>query len=338
MRCDPAAILEKKIYATFNGGKGLKGLPSICLDLLSEQRKTWSELRRGCEGLEEVRERAFSCTGLSVRLQHNPGRIKSSLAAVGEPSQPRPCFLCLDHLLQGQKGILYRGEYLILCNPMPVFFPHFTVSHLDHCDQLIEERVDSFLRLIADLGPGWAVLYNGPRCGASAPDHLHYQVVPSGRMPIEKESLDKERLARLTPVGTSLLYRLKGLGREVVVLEGTGLAGVADAFRRLLSALRRTLFIAEEPMINIAGYGIRGEKKEFRLLIFPRQKHRPSAFFRKGKGRLVISPGAIDMGGVLVAPLEKDFERLDRTRVEGIYREVSLEESLVEKAISSLLL
>ena len=258
------------------------------------------------------------------------------MAAVGEePSTPRPCFLCLDHLPQGQKGILYRGEHLILCNPMPVFFPHFTVSHLNHREQRIEEQIDSFLRLIADLGSGWAVLYNGARCGASAPDHLHYQLVPSGQMPIEKEILEKERRALLTPVGTSSLYRLKGLGREVVVLEGTDSIGVGDTFRRFLSALRKTLHTAEEPMINVAGYGThdKGSQGRWRLLIFPRRKHRPEAFFRKGEERLVISPGVIDMGGVFVAPMERDFERLNTTLVEGIYQEVSLEERVVEKAI-----
>jgi hypothetical protein len=230
---------------------------------------------------------------------------------------------------------LYRGEYLILCNPMPVFFPHFTVSHLNHREQRIEEQIDSFLRLIADLGSGWAVLYNGARCGASAPDHLHYQLVPSGQMPIEKELLENERLALLTPVGTSSLYRLKGLGREVVVLEGTDSISVGDAFRRFLSALRGSLLMAEEPMINVAGYGThdKGSQGRWRLLIFPRRKHRPEAFFRKGEERLVISPGVIDMGGVFVAPKERDFERLNTALVEGIYQEVSLEERVVEEAI-----
>ena len=131
----------------------------------------------------------------------------------------------MDHLPEEQKGILYRGDYLILCNPMPVFFPHFTVSHLDHRPQIITEQIDTFLQLIADLGPGWAVLYNGPRVttGASAPDHLHFQIIPSGRMPIEKAILEKKRLALLTPVSDCILYRVKDLGREVVVLEGVWL-------------------------------------------------------------------------------------------------------------------
>ena len=91
---------------------------------------------------------------------------------------------------------------------MPVFSPHFTVSHLDHRPQAIAEQIDAFLRLMADFGSGWTVLYNGPRCGASAPDHLHFQAVPSGQMPIEKEILEKKRLALITPVdGVSPLSR-----------------------------------------------------------------------------------------------------------------------------------
>jgi hypothetical protein len=330
---DPAAILDKKIYATFDGGEGLKDLSGLCLDFLSEQKRAWLDLREGCELLRGVRERILPCRGFSVRLQHNPGRIKSSLAAVGqETSKERQCFLCPGRLPEDQKGILHRGEYLILCNPMPVFSPHFTVSHLDHRPQIITEQIDAFLQLIADLGSGWAVLYNGPRCGASAPDHLHFQVVPLGQMPIEKEILERKRLALLTPVGDSLLYRVKDLGREVVVLEGNDSRSVGDAFRRFLDSLRKTLSMAEEPMINIAGFH-KQEKGKWHLLIFPRRKHRPDAFFKKGEDRVVISPGVIDMGGVLITPMGKDFAQLDAASIESIYKEVSLEGKMVEKAI-----
>jgi len=205
----------------------------------------------------------------------------------------RPCFLCPDHLPEGQKGILHRRQYLILCNPMPVFSSHFTVSHLDHRRQAIAGHIDVFLQLIADFGSGWTILYNGPRCGASAPDHLHFQVVPSGQMAIEKNILQEDRRALAKSLGGVPLYRLNELGREVIVLEGTNPAAVVDAFRRLLNALREVLLIDEEPMINMAGFSA-GEKSH--LVIFPRRKHRPDAFFKVGEARMVISPGAIDMG------------------------------------------
>jgi ribosomal protein S18 acetylase RimI-like enzyme len=332
-------LLNQKTYTTFDGGESLKNLPGLCLELLSEQKKAWLDLREGYESLKDVRERDVPCRGFSVRLQHNPGRIKSSLASVGEKNaNERRCFLCLDHLPEGQKGILHRSEYLILCNPMPVFSSHFTVSHLDHRLQAIAEHIDTFLQLMADFGYGWTVLYNGPKCGASAPDHLHFQAGPSGRMPIEKEIRGEKRLTLMTQVDGVLLYRVRDLGREVIILEGDDPMAVGIAFKGFLSALKKVLLIEEEPMMNIAGFyrERNGEERKWRLVIFPRQKHRPDAFFREGDARVVVSPGVIDMGGVLITPMEKDFERLDATSVEGIFEEVSLEGKIVGKAIDTM--
>jgi len=324
-------ILKQKTYATFDGRKSL---PGLCLELLSEQKKTWLNLQEGYESLKDIRERDLLCNGFSVRLQYNPGRIKSSTASVGKRNaEDRGCFLCLDRLPEGQKGILCRTDYLILCNPMPVFSSHFTVSHVDHRLQAIDENIDTFLQLMADFGSGWMFLYNGPKCGASAPDHLHFQVAPSGQMPIEKEIREEKRLTLITQTDRVFLYRVRDLGREVVMLEGDDLLAVEDVFKSYLNALKKILFVDEEPMINIAGFY---EKEGWRLVIFLRRKHRPDAFFREGDARVVVSPGVIDMGGILITPMEKDFESLDETAVEGIYEEVSLEATLAGRAIEAM--
>jgi ribosomal protein S18 acetylase RimI-like enzyme len=323
------APLNQKIYTTFAGGKNL---PDLCQKLLSEQKNAWRDLREGYESFKDIRARDLPCRGFSVRLQYNPGRIKSSTADVAEKKiKERQCFLCLDHLPQGQKGIFYRSDYLILCNPMPVFSSHFTVSHLDHRLQAIAEHVNTFLQLMADFGSGWVILYNGPKCGASAPDHLHFQAAPSGQMPIEKETREEKRLTLMKQVDGVLLHRMRDLGREAILLEGDDLMAVDRALKGFLDALEKVLPIDEEPMINIAGLY---EKSKWRLVIFPRQKHRPDAFFRKGDDRIVVSPGAIDMGGVVITPVEKDFNRLDGALVEDIFREVSLEEKTVERVIN----
>ncbi len=325
-------LLHQKTYATFDG-KG-KSLPGLCLKLLSEQKESWQDLREGYESLKNIRERDLSCGGFTVRLQYNPGRIKSSLADVGErKAHERRCFLCLDRLPENQKGIFYRNEYLILCNPMPVFPSHFIVSHLDHRLQAIAEPMDLFLRLIADFGSDWTVLYNGPKCGASAPDHLHFHAGPSGQMPIEKEMRGGNRITLTKRIDGVLLYRMRDLGREVILLEGDDPTAVGSAFRVFLNALTKVLLIEEEPMMNIAGFQKEGK---WRLMIFPRRKHRPAAFFRKGDARTVVSPGVIDMGGLLITPVEKDFEGLGGAEVEEIYREVSLEEKTVGHVIEAL--
>jgi ribosomal protein S18 acetylase RimI-like enzyme len=329
-----APLLIQKTYVAFDGGKGLKDLSGRCLDLLSEQKKTWQDLREGYESLRNIEERDVRCRGFSVRLQRNSRRIKSSLADVGEKkSNEPPCFLCLEHLPEGQKGILYRNDYLILCNPMPVFTSHFTISHVDHRRQAISEHADVFSEVMTDLGSGWNVLYNGPKCGASAPDHLHFQASPSGQMPIEKEIREKKRLILITRVDGVSLYRMRDVGREVILLEGYDPMAVKEVFKSFMNALKKVLLVNEEPMVNIAGFYKEGK---WHLVIFPRRKHRPDAFFREGNVRVVVSPGVIDMGGLLITPIEKDFYRLDASAIEGIYKEVSLEGETVEKAINAM--
>ena len=331
-RIGRSAWIRQKTYTAFEEGE--ESLPGLCLRLLSEQRRSWQGLREGYESLKNVRERDLSCGRFSVRLQYNPGRIKSSLADVGErKANEGRCFLCLDRLPEGQKGILYRNEYLILCNPMPVFPDHLIVSHLDHRLQAIEEHIDRFLQLMGDFGSDWMVLYNGPKCGASAPDHLHFHASPSGQMPIEKEMHAGNSITLTKQVDGALLYRLRDLGREALVLEGDDPTAVGSAFGRLLKTLKKILLIDEEPMMNIAGFQNEGK---WRLVIFPRRKHRPEAFFRKGDARVVVSPGVIDMGGLLITPVEKDFEGLGRADVEKIYGEVSLEEKTVGHVITAL--
>lgn len=357
-------LLGEKLYDDFKGREASRHLPGLCLKLLSEQKRTWPALRESYKSLKQIRQRGVVCKGFSVVLQYNPGRIKSTLAAAGQKNRNnRQCFLCVEHLPEHQKGILYRGEYLILCNPAPVFSSHFTISHLGHRPQSIHEQVSIMLQLATDFGPGWTVLYNGPRCGASAPDHLHFQAVPTGGMPIEKEILQENGLTRNREADRVVPYRLKGLGREVIILEGEALTAVGGAFTAYLDALKKVLAADEEPMINIAGLYVKDRGKGqgarvrertddrhsslsggpgthqggvWRLIVFPRRKHRPDAFFRTGDARIAVSPAVIEMGGVLVTPFETDFERLDAATVESIYGEVSLETESVESAIDAM--
>jgi len=332
-------FLDQKIFAAYHGGERLKSLPELCFELLSEQKKEWSGLREGYALHKSVRKRDVPCRGFSVRLQYNPGRVKSSLAVVaGKNQMDRPCFLCLDHLPEGQKGISYQDDYLILCNPMPVFSPHFTISHLDHRLQTIDEHMGTFLQLMADFGSGWTVLYNGPKCGASAPDHLHFQAAPMGQMPIEKEIQGEKRHTLIKRPDRVLLYRIKDVGREVIILQGDDPMAVEDGLKNFLKALKKVNSIDGEPMVNIAGFYEEGKGKEgkWHLVIFPRRKHRPDTFFREGDDRIVISPGVIDMGGVLITPVEKDFERLDAATIEAIYTEVTMDEKIVGRALDAM--
>jgi hypothetical protein len=330
------AVLARKIYASFDGSPYSGSLTPLCRSLVENQMETWPEFRQGNETLKQVKARDILCAGFSVRVQHNPGRIKSTMAGVEKKDvSARPCFLCLADLPAEQKGILYRGAYLILCNPMPVFASHLTVSHVDHRPQAIAGNVLTFLSLAADLGKPWTVLYNGPRCGASAPDHLHFQVIPSGLMPIEKEIAEKGNSEPVREVDGVILSRAIHAGREVALLRGGDPSAVGRAFMAFVQALRRALHEDDEPMMSMVGLH---DGEEFLLMVFPRAKHRPRAFFREGDARLVVSPAVIEMGGVMITPMERDFYRLNRQDVEDIYEEVSMDGKTVEAAVRSLIL
>jgi Domain of unknown function (DUF4922) len=318
-------LLEKRLFARFCGEDASGGLPGLCLNLLSEQNKTWAVLRNAYSAIKDVSTRHVQCAGFSVILQHNPGRATSSLARVDEKKiRKRECFLCVENLPKEQKAILYRDRFLILCNPAPVFPFHYTVSCLEHRTQAIASDIEVYLQLMADLGPDWTALYNGPKCGASAPDHLHFQAIPRGKLPIEQEIEEDERLEMKAQRGRAGLFRVKNAGREVVMLSGDDPKALDEALRAYIDSLKEASSIVgadDEPMLNIAGSYLGAV---WRLLVFPRRKHRPDVFFREGDSRIVVSPAVVEMAGVIVTPVQRDFKRVDAAMIENIYREVSL--------------
>lgn len=315
-------ISANRIYSTFKGDCRAPKLGEQCEQLLAQQQKTWPELREAYRSLLAVESREVSCDGFSVRLIYNPGRAANTAADVRpEAVEKRPCFLCHLNLPADQKGILYRGSYLVLGNPRPAIHSHLTIAHIHHRPQTILEHVGTFLQITADLGDGWTTLYNGPQCGASAPDHLHFQAIPSGKMPIEG---DIEKIQKFSPINAgpgASLCRAKGLGRNVVVIKSGNATKIGHAFRKYMERLGKESLSMEEPMVNVAGSISNGT---WRLLIFPRRTHRPAAFYKEGDERIAVSPAIMEMAGIIVTPVKKDFEHLDCGTVESIYREVSL--------------
>lgn len=308
-------------------------LPERLQQLLADQQRSWRQLSEGYRALRDVGTRELPCDGFTVRLQFNPRRIVSTGARVDEQSiKARPCFLCVENLPDEQRGILYHGTFLILCNPAPIFERHFTVSHTNHTGQAIEPAVETLLDLSRDLGPGYTVFYNGPRCGASAPDHLHFQACPSNVLPIELEAVEPSRRVSVRKEGTVSAFTLSRCGRSVIVVESRDAKETAHVLRKLLESMRTRLGIVEEPMVNILctfGYDA------WRLIIFPRKKHRPDAYFLEGNDRILISPAAVDLGGLVVTPVEKDFMSVDAKTMEGIYTEVSLEPDTVGEILDA---
>ena len=330
----PSAASTRKTFAAYDGEEASGPLARLYLRLMDEQKRTWPALRRAQAALRTTVDREIRCSGFFVRVQHNPGRIGSTLARVREgATDGRPCFLCPSHLPSEQRGILYRGCWMILPNPMPVFPFHSTVAHVRHQPQGISGNMAAFLGMVSDFGDGWVVLYNGPKCGASAPDHLHFQVIPSGLLPVETDVWSPGRLVPLRTDRGNALFRAASLGRQAVVLVGDDPEATAETFQDFLGALKEALSLPDEPMINIVGY-----RKEGRLVlvVFPRRKHRPDAFFRAGDDRILLSPAVVEMAGVLVTPSEADFKGLDARKVENLFGEVSLEGELLDKALQAM--
>jgi hypothetical protein len=217
---------------------------------------------------------------------------------------------------------------------MPVFPEHFTIACLGHEPQAIGESLDAFVQLVDDFGDDWVVLYNGPKCGASAPDHRHFQAITGGRSPIESAVFEGERWEPVRTDGPVRILRGRGLARETVVMEALRSVELKPAFVSYLEALARVHHSSEgggaEPMINLAGFRRRGVA---RLIVFPRRAHRPAAFFLEGRERIAVSPAIAEMTGILVTPVRNDYLRLTARMVRDIYQEVSLAAASAERVI-----
>ncbi|MCK5693164.1 MAG: DUF4922 domain-containing protein [Bacteroidales bacterium] len=288
--------------------------------LFKEQLSSWPLLGTNWEKLGEAKIKEFDFDGFSIRVQCNPKRIVSSAAKVDRVSiELRPCFLCTEHRPPEELNVWFGDDYEILCNPFPIFSEHFTIASANHSPQVIEPEFGQFLELSKAL-PDLALFYNAPNCGASAPDHMHFQAGNRGFMPIEDE-ID----------GLKAKY-----GQVLKEDPGTVLTAVADGLRRFyvmesdskekmeeLAAgafhIIRELQNGAEPMINMLSYF----KEGWKVFLFPRDKHRPWQYFEEGEKNILLSPASVDMGGTLIIPLEKDFLKISREDIKDIFSQVT---------------
>lgn len=291
-------------------------------NLLSEQLREWEQARLNYEALAKVESKDFSFGKFIIKVQFNPARIQSSAAKVDAKSiQERKCFLCPANLPEVQKGIPFENTYQILVNPFPIFPQHFTIPTYQHVDQLILNRYGDMLDLAKGLDE-YTFFYNGPKCGASAPDHAHFQAGNKGFLPVEKdiEYIDKETIFEIE---TLRVYAFKNYLRNGFLIEAEDQKQAVDFFKTLYSLLE----IKEgekEPMMNIISWYQDGK---WFSCIFPREKHRPSCFFAEGNENILISPASVDLGGVFITPLEKDFMKITTEDIQTILKEVCMSDS-----------
>jgi hypothetical protein len=279
--------------------------------LLASQAGSWPLLARGLQGLRESQTRVERVFGRDVLVRHIPHRIKSTTAAVDAASiAKRACFLCPEGLDAEEEGIPADGEFTIYCNPFPILERHLTIVHKDHRPQRIAGRFDAFLKL-AQVLPDSFIIYNGPECGASAPDHLHFQSCSRNVFPIAHDLHD-------------------GYIPRVFVLKGNENEELVERFEGLLGVLSRVTKASSEPMINIAGYF---SEDTWTILVFPRGKHRPHVYETK---ELTVSPATIDLCGVFVVPVPGDFQKIRGADIEKIIEEVTLPSAQYDSVMKDL--
>jgi hypothetical protein len=262
-----------------------------------------------------MRTKRLTRDGVDIIVQSNPGRHKSVHAKVDPLSvAERPCFLCLDNLPPEERGIGY-GELVILPNPHPILPRHLTIASREHVLQRLAGHIDAFLRLAKDCGEGMFVLYNGARCGASAPDHFHFQASSTAKAPLF------EQVPNLGEKDTIEAYR--GFGRQIILCQDRNAEKVGALIDRTLKDLGAADGTDDEPLINLVATTRRGRTV---LFFIPRAKHRPQCYFAERNARVSISPAAIEMMGVLVAADLDSFERADEQKAFEIYEEVCVGE------------
>ncbi|MBU1679071.1 MAG: DUF4922 domain-containing protein [Bacteroidetes bacterium] len=293
--------------------------------LISYQQKQWDLAGKGYKQLKSIKTKELDFTNFSTRVQFNPGRIISSSAKVDEKTiKERKCFLCSQNLPEDQKGLQYFRDYLILVNPFPIFPEHFTIPKIDHVPQFIKNNFEGMLRLTKDIGKYYSVFYNGPNCGASAPDHMHFQAGTTNNLPleIEYESIIKKCGRQIFEDEDLKVFGVPNYICKFYSIESSDQKSIVSAFEKIYEALH-TLKQSNspEPMLNIiSSY----EKNKWRVMIFPRAKHRPHQFFEEGKKNILLSPAAVDLGGICITPREEDFKKISKDDVEDILRQVSI--------------
>jgi hypothetical protein len=298
--------------------------------LFNNQLKTWDLARSNYEGLQNTRVRAIPFEGFKILVQFNPKRIISSSARVDPQSvSSRPCFLCENNRPEEQECILYRNRMLLLVNPYPVFEGHLTVPSIDHEPQRILPNSAMMLEIARDL-PQNIIIYNGPQCGASAPDHFHFQAVRKGHMPIEEDFSREGLCKQYTQYQRIAMYTWSNYLRKPITLQGKDAADLESVFGMIYRILQQDNASQEEPMMNIlAGYF----QNHWVIHIFPRERHRPDRYFETGERQLLLSPASIDMGGLLIMPREEDFIKITREDIEDVIRQVCIEETKMQRLL-----
>lgn len=324
---------DKRIHELISNGD----IAEASKYLFELQCNDWKLCRDNYDQLKNIQVKKFQFEGYSIKAQFNPGRIISTSAKVDPKSiQERKCFLCEANLPPEQKGILYKDEYIILINPFPIFPIHFTLTNIHHQPQRIEDTFPSLLSFSKDLSKYFTVIYNGPRCGASAPDHLHFQAGNKYFMPIDDEAdLIANEYGSVVVDGENLIIQTVDDGlRKFVLFESNDEQLLIDSFRKFYKTYSRLMNENLEPLMNLISFY--DDEFGWCIIVFLRAKHRSHHYFEVDEKKILVSPAAIDLGGVCIFPREEDFNRINKELIEEIFREVFIDKNKLDELTKNL--
>jgi len=307
----------------------MNNLNDIVSSLFHEQVSNWELARVNYEGLNTVRTKTFSFGDFAMNVQFNPARIVSSGAKMDAKTiAARKCFLCTENLPAEQKGV-DAGNYTILVNPFPIFPQHFTIPRKEHIDQQIKPYFAEMLEL-AEALDDYAVFYNGPRCGASAPDHMHFQAGTKDFLPVITDyKRMKPTHATIIDEGMNYqLYQLNDYCRTVYCIESDSIESAQSLFENLYTKWQvlpdLSLILSKEegiePMMNIV---CSFEDGIWYTFLFPRKAFRPWQFTAEGEKQLMVSPATVELSGIFITPIESHFDRITKDDVISILEQCS---------------
>ena len=297
----------------------------------NRQLEMWEDARHRFRDLKHVEVRQLSD---QLKVQFNPARIVSTGAKIDKHTLgERPCFLCERNRPKEQMTKQIDDHFQLLVNPFPILPVHFTIPATKHQPQSIYRHYGEMHRLLS-LHSELMVFYNGPKCGASAPDHLHFQAGTSGVLPLQT---NWQRLSRnLTDVISLTDEEKISVLSDFLVPAFVIISKSEDSDEELFHRLYRSMPMRgdeSEPMMNIIAWR-KGD--EFISVVIPREKHRPDAYFAEGEAQMMVSPGALDMAGLIITPREEDFSKINLDKATALLRECGISAEKMEAIVSNL--
>ena len=297
----------------------------------NRQLEKWADARHRFRDLKHVETHQLSD---QVKLQWNPARIVSTGAKIDKKTLgERPCFLCDKNRPKEQMAKQIDDRFQLLVNPFPILPVHFTIPARKHQPQAILDNYGEMHRFLS-LHSELMVFYNGPKCGASAPDHLHFQAGTSGILPLQT---NWQRLSRnLTDILSLNDEEKISVIRDFVVPAFVIISKSEDSDEALFRRLYQSMPVRgdeTEPMMNIIAWR-KGD--EYISVVIPREKHRPEAYFAEGDAQIMVSPGALDMSGLIITPREEDFRKLTNETATAILQECGVSREKMETIITKL--